>query len=64
MIALVATTLLYYAVIQASPLIALHQLIEVAVGGEVVLNLSAYNLGSDEVRSIEWIYIESDAMRI
>jgi len=30
--------------------IALHQLIEVTVGGEVVLNLSGYNSGNDDVR--------------
>jgi hypothetical protein len=48
-IALIATSLLYFTVIQASPLIALHQLIEVADGGEVVLNLSAYNHGIDDV---------------
>jgi len=52
-IALIAAALIYCAVIQASPLIALHQLIEVSAGGEVVLNLSAYNLGSDAVSSIE-----------
>ena len=56
-IALIAASLLYLSAIQAAPLIALHQLIEVAAGGEVVLNLSAYNLGSDDVCTIELMLI-------